>query len=106
MCGIAGIVHRNKTCNVGAEMTAMLQSLKHRGPDSTGYAVYVTDASRAVLGEGPPAHGLEVFDRHVVAPEEPFRVEHDARREAGDPEFEISRISEAGSSPGDFDADG
>ena len=40
MCGIAGIIHRNATGNVGQEMTAMLQSLKHRGPDSTGYAVY------------------------------------------------------------------
>jgi glutamate synthase domain-containing protein 1 len=26
--------------NVGKEMTAMLKSLKHRGPDSTGFAVY------------------------------------------------------------------
>jgi hypothetical protein len=40
MCGIAGIIHRNATGDVGREMTAMLQSLRHRGPDSTGYAVY------------------------------------------------------------------
>jgi len=40
MCGIAGIIHRDDTGDVGREMTAMLQSLKHRGPDSTGYAVY------------------------------------------------------------------
>ena len=40
MCGIAGLIHRGKSSNVGAEMTAMLQALKHRGPDSTGYAVY------------------------------------------------------------------
>jgi methylamine---glutamate N-methyltransferase subunit A len=40
MCGIAGIIHRNGAGDVGREMTAMLQSLKHRGPDSTGYAVY------------------------------------------------------------------
>ncbi len=40
MCGIAGIIHRGKSSNVGGEMTAMLQALKHRGPDSTGYAVY------------------------------------------------------------------
>ena len=42
MCGIAGIIHRDATGNVGQEMTAMLQSLKHRGPDSTGYAIYGT----------------------------------------------------------------
>jgi glutamate synthase domain-containing protein 1 len=40
MCGIAGLIHRGKTGDVGKEMTAMLQSLKHRGPDSTGYALY------------------------------------------------------------------
>ena len=40
MCGIAGIIHRGKSNNVGSEMQKMLQSLKHRGPDSTGYALY------------------------------------------------------------------
>jgi len=61
MCGIAGIVHRNRTHNVGAEMTAMLQSLKHRGPDSTGYAVY-----------GPPTAGCYVM-RFKVAEQEDLR---------------------------------
>ena len=42
MCGIAGLIHRDGTGNIGLEMTAMLQSLKHRGPDSTGYAIYGT----------------------------------------------------------------
>ena len=40
MCGIAGLIHRGKSSGVGAEMTSMLQALKHRGPDSTGFAVY------------------------------------------------------------------
>lgn len=43
MCGIVGIIHKNKggkSFDIGSEMTAMLQSLKHRGPDSTGYALY------------------------------------------------------------------
>jgi methylamine---glutamate N-methyltransferase subunit A len=40
MCGIAGIIHRGKKVNIGGEMTSMLQSMKHRGPDSSGYAVY------------------------------------------------------------------
>ncbi len=40
MCGIAGIIHRDGVTQVGGEMTAMLLSLKHRGPDSTGFAVY------------------------------------------------------------------
>ena len=40
MCGIAGIIHRGEQTNIGAEMTSMLQALKHRGPDSTGFALY------------------------------------------------------------------
>ncbi len=40
MCGIAGLLHRGRSADIGKEMTAMLQSLKHRGPDSTGYALY------------------------------------------------------------------
>ncbi len=40
MCGIVGLIHLKGSSNLGAEMTSMLQSLKHRGPDSTGYAVY------------------------------------------------------------------
>ena len=40
MCGIAGIISRNGEREIGAEMTRMLQSMKHRGPDSTGYALY------------------------------------------------------------------
>jgi len=45
MCGIAGLIHRGKVSGVGAEMTAMLQALKHRGPDSTGFAVYGTPSA-------------------------------------------------------------
>src|SRR2546429_3147526 len=40
MCGIAGIIHRDGTGDIGSEMTRMLQSMKHRGPDSTGFALY------------------------------------------------------------------
>ncbi len=40
MCGIAGLIHRGKSANIGSELLSMLQSLKHRGPDSTGLAMY------------------------------------------------------------------
>ncbi len=40
MCGIVGIIHRGATGNIGGEMSSMLQSLRHRGPDSTGFAIY------------------------------------------------------------------
>jgi glutamate synthase domain-containing protein 1 len=50
MCGIAGLIHRGKTADVGREITAMLQSLRHRGPDSTGFALYGTPmADRYVM---------------------------------------------------------
>ena len=40
MCGIAGLIHKGKTVNIGKELEDMLQALKHRGPDSTGFALY------------------------------------------------------------------
>ncbi len=40
VCGIAGIIYRNGASDIGSDMTRMLQSMKHRGPDSTGYALY------------------------------------------------------------------
>ena len=40
MCGIAGLIHKGKTVDIGKELRDMLQALKHRGPDSTGYALY------------------------------------------------------------------
>jgi glutamate synthase domain-containing protein 1 len=51
MCGIAGIIYRNGdgSHRVGRDMTAMLQSMKHRGPDSTGYALYRAPTHDLVL---------------------------------------------------------
>ena len=51
MCGIAGIIHKKagKGVNIGQQMTSMLQALKHRGPDSTGYAMYGKDNGNQVL---------------------------------------------------------
>jgi glutamate synthase domain-containing protein 1 len=50
MCGIAGIIHKGQQADLGREMTGMLQAMKHRGPDSTGFALY-----------GPP-----LAERHVM----------------------------------------
>ena len=61
MCGIAGLIHRGKSSDIGSELTAMLQSLKHRGPDSTGFALY-----------GNPAEG-EYILRFKVAEQEDMR---------------------------------
>src|SRR5436305_1464647 len=49
MCGIAGIIYRDGAQDLGRDMTRMLQSMKHRGPDSTGYALF-----------GPASHPVVV----------------------------------------------
>ena len=51
MCGIAGIIHKQagKGVNIGEQMTSMLQALKHRGPDSTGYAMYGEDDGNQIM---------------------------------------------------------
>ena len=40
MCGIAGVIHKGSSANIGQQMTSMLHALKHRGPDSAGFALY------------------------------------------------------------------
>ncbi len=50
MCGLAGLIHRGSASNIGQEMTAMLQAMKHRGPDSTGFALYgIPKAERYIM---------------------------------------------------------
>ena len=75
MCGIAGIIHRGKSSNVGSEMTAMLTALKHRGPDSSGFAVYgipkdddylmrIKIAEQEDMGKG---HGImELIEQRII----------------------------------------
>ena len=73
MCGIAGLIHRGKSSNVGNELQQMLQALKHRGEDSTGYALYGdTDGKNFIMrfkvgenvGEGSTsvAEDVSVYD--------------------------------------------
>jgi hypothetical protein len=51
MCGIAGIIYRDGggERRVGHDMTRMLQAMKHRGPDSTGFALYRGDDESYVI---------------------------------------------------------
>jgi len=79
MCGIAGLIHRGKTGDVGREMTAMLQSLKHRGPDSTGYALY-----------GKP-QGQELVLRFKVAEQDEMAKGFDIHRQVKERRFEVDR---------------
>src|SRR3981081_109287 len=79
MCGIAGLIHRGRTGDVGQEMTAMLQSLKHRGPDSTGYALY-----------GRP-HGKELVVRFKVAEQDEMSKGFDIHRQEKERRTEVDR---------------
>jgi glutamate synthase domain-containing protein 1 len=67
MCGIAGIIHRDGGRDVGREMTRMLQSMKHRGPDSTGYALYGPEQDgwimRVKLADANTPRDFEFHDR-------------------------------------------
>jgi len=51
MCGIAGIIYRNGNGGrrIGRDMTSMLQSMKHRGPDSTGFALYRAPGQELII---------------------------------------------------------
>ncbi len=83
MCGIAGLIWRGKSSNIGAELTSMLQSLKHRGPDSTGFALY-----------GKASDDLRVL-RFKVAEQEDMEKGFDIHREVmGRKEQVISRLKE------------
>jgi hypothetical protein len=68
MCGIAGIIYKDGTHPIGTEMTRMLQSMKHRGPDSTGFALYRPPsngsyAMRVKLADANTPRDFEFHDR-------------------------------------------
>jgi hypothetical protein len=79
MCGIAGIIHRNGAGDIGSEMTMMLQSLKHRGPDSTGFAVYGS------------ARGNEYVMRFMVAEQEDLAKGFEIHQKVKDRRAEVDR---------------
>ena len=84
MCGIAGIIYRDGAPHpIGDEMTRMLQSMKHRGPDSTGYALY-----------GEPANGSLVMRYKLADANTPrdFEFEERLRRHRREVETRLERL--------------
>jgi hypothetical protein len=79
MCGIAGLIHRGKSTDIGSELTSMLQALKHRGPDSTGFALY-----------GDPEDNQYVI-RFKVAEQEDMRNGFRIHDEVKDRKTEVDR---------------
>ncbi|HZP10771.1 glutamine amidotransferase [Methyloceanibacter sp.] len=85
MCGIAGLIHRDGATGVGKEMTAMLRSLKHRGPDSTGFALYGVSAPD------------EYVMRLKLAEAEDFATDHRIRQKIRERQAEVdNRLAELG----------
>ncbi len=86
MCGIAGLIWKGGvTSDIGSEMTEMLQALKHRGPDSTGYALY-----------GKGHDGVQVL-RFKVAEQEEMRTGFDIQRQVMERKEKVeARMQEMG----------
>lgn len=85
MCGIAGLIHRKGASGVGQEMTAMLMSLKHRGPDSTGFAMY---------GSSTPD---EYVMRLKLAEQEDLAKDHKIRQKIRERQSQVdARLGELG----------
>ena len=82
MCGIAGLIHRGKDSNVGSELTSMLQALRHRGPDSTGFALY-----------GNPSESEYVI-RFKLAEQEDLRTGFQIHDEVKERQAEVDRRME------------
>ncbi|HVI51014.1 MAG TPA: class II glutamine amidotransferase [Candidatus Sulfotelmatobacter sp.] len=80
MCGIAGILFKKPDSNhvLGKALVDMLDGCQHRGPDSTGFALYEEEAPglrlRFLVGEGTEAAGairriqtaLADFDAKII----------------------------------------
>ena len=60
MCGIAGIMYKGRLLGTGRALIDMLDGCQHRGPDSTGFALYTREEEgrlrlRFFVGEGEEA---------------------------------------------------
>ena len=86
MCGIAGLIWKGgASSDIGTEMTEMLQALKHRGPDSTGFALY-----------GNGEEGVRVI-RFKVAEQEEMKHGFAIHRQAIERKAEVdTRLEEMG----------
>ena len=93
MCGIAGIIYRDGARDVGRDMTRMLQSMKHRGPDSTGYALY-----------GTPQNGSLVMRYKLADANTPrdFDFEDRLRRHRFEVESRLSALGDAETVSGQY----
>ena len=89
MCGIAGLIYKQGEGRIGHDMIEMCHALGHRGPDSTGFALYGRNRkgdyiARVKIEEANPLEGsdYEAYQREEIV----ARIEklggtvHEARR--------------------------
>jgi asparagine synthetase B (glutamine-hydrolysing) len=100
MCGIAGVLYKQNGSEtlrrLGNDLITMLDGCQHRGPDSTGFALYTEPAGgdrlrlRFHVGEGDEAigtvaeirerlasFGAEVLEEETVGKTQRFTVRFD-----------------------------
>ena len=84
MCGIAGILFKNDAphLNTGQALVDMLDGCQHRGPDSTGFALYEKAHSgqlrlRFFIGEGGESAGAVTRIRKALADHDATIVEEE-----------------------------
>ena len=95
MCGIAGIMYKGKLLGTGQALIDMLDGCQHRGPDSTGFALYSPTGEgnlrlRFFVGQGDEAkesiarigqvlaeHGARIVDEETIATNYRMTVEYD-----------------------------
>lgn len=85
MCGIAGVIYRGQEGPIGRDVTRMLHAMRHRGPDSTGFALY-----------GPPGE-LTVMRFKLADPTDQRDFDFSERLERSRREVE-ARLSKLGAS--------
>jgi glutamate synthase domain-containing protein 1 len=104
MCGIAGVLYKDENGthrDIGSALITMLDGCQHRGPDSTGFALYHEPAGedelllRFFVGHGEQAEeaverierklaelGAEILDEEAVGTTHRFRIRFDGDLQA------------------------
>ncbi len=59
MCGIAGLISKNKSVSVNETVFAMSQAIKHRGPDGEGFAFFSASANTPAFSNETPQVNIE-----------------------------------------------
>ena len=94
MCGIAGVLYKDREGSLGSDLIAMLDGCQHRGPDSTGFALYhqangselrlrfivgtgeEADEAAARIGDKLDALGAEIVESERIGSSQRYTVRY------------------------------